>query len=49
MIYYKLSKTGYGSVNEIENWDARKVLQALHYESFCYDYETAYIEINKDE
>lgn len=47
MIYFRLSKAGYGTVNEIEEWEARKVLQAIHYEGFCYDYEAAYIEVNK--
>jgi len=47
LVYFKLSKAGYGSVNEIEQWDARRVLQALNYEKFVYDYESAFIEINK--
>jgi hypothetical protein len=47
LIYFRLSKEGYGSVNEIENWDARKVLQALNYEKFASDYEFAYLELNK--
>lgn len=28
--------------------DARTVLQALAYEKFVYDYERAYIELNKE-
>jgi hypothetical protein len=47
LIYFRLSKSGYGTVNEIEMWDARKVLQALNYEKFCDDYERAYIGLNK--
>jgi hypothetical protein len=35
------------SVNEAKELDARTVLQALHYEKFLADYETAYVELNK--
>jgi hypothetical protein len=42
-----LAKAGYGSVNEIEQWDARRVLQALYYEEFLSDYESTYVELNK--
>lgn len=48
LILFRLSKAGYGSVNEIEEWDTRTVLQALYYEQFCDEYETAYLEINRD-
>jgi hypothetical protein len=47
LVYYRLSKAGYGSVNEIERWDSRRVLQALYYEGFLFDYELAYVELNK--
>jgi hypothetical protein len=47
LIYFKLARAGYGSVNEIEKWDARKVLQAIHYEKFCNEYEAAYFELNR--
>jgi hypothetical protein len=40
-------KLGYGSLREVETMDARQVLQALHYEEFCGDYESAYAEMNK--
>lgn len=43
----RLSKAGYGSVREIEGWDARRVLQALAYESYLDDYEQAWIDINR--
>jgi hypothetical protein len=46
-VIFRLSKAGYGSVDEIEKWNARKVLQALYYEEFCYDYENAYLELSK--
>jgi len=49
LIFFRLAKQGYGSVNEIEQWDVRKVVQALHYEKFCDDYEKAYLELRKDE
>ena len=32
---------------EAQTLDARTVLQALHYEKFLKDYESAYFEINK--
>lgn len=44
---FRLAKAGYGTVDEIENWDARKVLQALHYENFVADMSDAYMELNK--
>lgn len=47
LIYFRLSKCGYGSVAEIEKWEARKVLQALNYERFCNDYEAAFMELNR--
>jgi hypothetical protein len=47
LIFFRLAKAGYASVNEIETWDARKVLQALHYEKFCVDYENVFVEMNK--
>jgi hypothetical protein len=48
LIFFRLSKAGYGSVNEIEQWSVRKVLQCLCYEKFCSDYEDTYIELNKN-
>jgi hypothetical protein len=48
LIYFRLSKAGYGHVDDIEKWDARKVLQALNYEKFVYDYESAFVELNKE-
>lgn len=40
-------KAGLGSLNEVREFDARTVLQALNYEQFCDDYEAAYVELNK--
>jgi hypothetical protein len=40
-------KAGYGSLREVQEFDARTVLQALNYEGFCNDYESAYVELNK--
>jgi len=48
LIIFRLAKAGYGSVREIQEWDARMVLQALHYEQFVDDYERAYIELHKE-
>lgn len=47
MLYFRLVKMGYGSFNEVRELDARVVLQAFHYEKFCSDYESAYVELNK--
>lgn len=41
-------KAGYGSLREVEEFDARRVLQALNYEEFCNDYEAAYVEMNRE-
>jgi hypothetical protein len=43
----KLVKAGYGSFPEVAKLDARTVIQALHYEKFCGDYQAAYLELNK--
>lgn len=40
-------KAGYGTLKEVEDMDARTVLQALHYEKFISDYESAYVELNR--
>lgn len=34
---------------EVKELTAREVLQALHYERFKSDYETAYMELNRDD
>jgi len=47
LVALQLSKAGYGHVDDIEKWDARKTLQALYYENFRVDYEAAYMELNK--
>lgn len=47
LIHFRLCKAGYGSLKEVEEMDARRVLQILNYEKFCNDYELAYMEINK--
>jgi hypothetical protein len=48
LVCLKLSKSGYGSLVEVEEWDARRVLQALSYEAFIEDYENAYMELQRD-
>ena len=45
----RLVKAGYGTVNEIEKWGARKIINALDYEKYCQDYGLAFDEINKKE
>ena len=47
LIYFKLVKLGYGSYNEVVELDARVVIQALNYEKFCDDYESAYLEMRR--
>lgn len=38
---------GMGSFSEVVELDVRTVLQALNYETFCNDYEFAWMELNK--
>lgn len=47
-MYFRLSKAGYGTVAEIKEWNAREVLQAIHYEEFQADYENTYVEMNRN-
>lgn len=42
-------KSGYGSLNEVKEMDARVVLQALNYDKFCDDYERAYMEMHRED
>jgi len=44
---FRLTKLGFGSYNEVIELDARVVLQALNYEDFISDYESAYMEMHK--
>ena len=46
-IIFRLVKSGYGSVSELMEMPARTIMQALHYENFCSDYESEYMELNK--
>jgi len=48
MLSIKLSKLGYGTVPEIETMPADIVLDILEYERFIQDYESAYVELNKE-
>ena len=43
----KLSKAGYGSVNEVMDWTAKKVITAVEYEDFLGRFEDSFMEINK--
>jgi len=47
LIHLRLVKAGLGSLAEVKELNARTVLQALNYEKFCSDYETAYLELNR--
>lgn len=48
LTYFRLCKAGYASsVFEAAQMDARTVLQALAYEHFLSDYESAYYDLNK--
>lgn len=47
-IFLRLSKSGYGSLNEIRDWDSETVLSALQYDIFIRDLEEAFFEMNKD-
>lgn len=47
LIYFRLVDAGYGSYNEVKQFDARVVAQALHYLKFKSDYEATYMELNK--
>jgi hypothetical protein len=42
-----LVKLGYGTLSEVKELDARTVMQALNYEKFLNDYESAWWEMNK--
>lgn len=44
----RLSKNGYGTVPEILKWPSDMVIDALEYENFLIDLESAFIELNKD-
>jgi len=47
LIHFRLVKSGYGSLKEVQEMTARTVIQALNYESFLSDYEAAFMEKNK--
>jgi hypothetical protein len=40
-------KAGYGTLEEVQEFDARTVLQALYYEEFLSNRDSAFIELNK--
>lgn len=47
LLHLRVTKAGYGSLNEVEEFDARKMLQILNYENFISDYESAFLELSK--
>jgi hypothetical protein len=48
-LLFKLVKSGYGSLKELKEADVREVMQALHYEEFCGNYEAEYVALNRGE
>ena len=40
-------KAGYGSLNEVREFDAKTVIETLNYEKFLGDYEEAFLELNR--
>ena len=40
MTIFYLAKLGYGSVDEIENWDSPRFLDVLEYENICNEIRT---------
>ena len=44
---FRLVKSGYGTLSEVRQMDARTVQQILHYESFLNNFERAYIELHR--
>lgn len=48
LIVLRLAKAGYGGGNPevIENMSVSWVLKMFHYENFCNDYESEYINLN---
>lgn len=49
LICLRLSKAGLGIPEQIAEWDARKMIQALTYIKFLEDWESTYIELNKED
>lgn len=49
IVYFRLCKGGYASgITEAKTLDARTVIQALHYDGFLADWDTTFIEVNKE-
>lgn len=48
MISIKLSKLGYGTVQQIEKMPIDVVFDILEYEKFVNEYEFAFYELNKN-
>jgi hypothetical protein len=45
--YFQLVELGMGNYKEVQELDARTVIQCLAYEQFKSEYQTTYLEINK--
>ena len=48
MVCVRLAKSGYGSLNEVEQWDSEKVLTLLEYEGFIKTLDEAFHDLNKE-
>lgn len=44
MMIFHLARKGYGTVNEIEDWDTPKLLDAIEYERITNDIERYHLE-----
>lgn len=49
LIYLRLVKAGYGKLEDVRKMNAREVIQALYYEKFISDYQTAYMKMRTNE
>lgn len=44
LIFIRLSKAGYGTIEDIKRMNAREVIQAMAYENYLSDYQEAMLE-----
>lgn len=44
-----IAESGYGHLDDIEKWDARKVLQTIYRIEFLDNYSAAYLKIQAEE
>lgn len=48
LIAARLSKAGYGTVEQILQLDALQVMTLIHYETFVNEYEEEFVQLNKE-